>query len=200
MSLAGTVLAALVLMKGPAFVTDLRYNTPDNFLKKNVYAALHIESCYVHPDLAQRLDRLVPLLAARKLKLVFWDCFRPLDVQKAMWKIVPDSRYVADPQKGSNHNRGIAVDVTIAKEDGTPLDMPTVFDDFTAKASPKYACSASETAKCQNRELLIDLMNQVGLKPLPTEWWHFQLPAKGYPILPALHEPKSSQNYRATQK
>ncbi len=177
------LMAALVLMKGSAFVTDLRYNTSDNFLKKNVYADFHLSACYVHPDLAQRLEKLVPLLEEKKLKLVFWDCFRPLDVQKAMWKIVPDSRYVADPQKGSNHNRGIAVDVTLAKDDGTPLEMPTAFDDFTAKASPNYACPAAETIKCQNRQILFDLMDQVGLKPLPTEWWHFQLPGKGYPIV-----------------
>src|SRR5262249_44146981 len=94
----------LIAMQGPQFVLDLRYNTPDNFLKKNVYADYGLDRCYVHQDLAERLEKLVPLLKKNGLKLVFWDCYRPLDVQKAMWKIVPDARYVADPKQGSNHN------------------------------------------------------------------------------------------------
>lgn len=180
-------------MQGPQFALDLRYNTPDNFLKKNVYADYGLNRCYVHADLAERLDKLAPLLKERGLKLVFWDCYRPLDVQKAMWKLVPDARYVADPNKGSNHNRGIAVDVTLADETGKPLKMPTAFDDFSAKASPSYRCTREEQARCQNRDRLAALMAQVGLKPLATEWWHFQLPSKGYPVIPALHESETSR-------
>ncbi len=124
-------------------------------------------------------------MAEKKLKLVFWDCWRPLTVQQAMWKLVPDARYVANPKSGSNHNRGIAMDVTLAKEDGTYLEMPTPFDDFTAKASPHHACPPAEKQKCENRNLLIELLTEIRLKPIDTEWWHFQIPSGGkYLIIP----------------
>lgn len=193
-SAVGAAPSALVEIRDPAFILDLRYNTADNFLKKNVYADYGLDRCYVHRDLAERLNRLIPLLQKEGFKLVFWDCYRPLDVQKAMWKLVPDARYVADPKNGSNHNRGIAVDITLAGKDGKNLEMPTLFDDFSAKASPGYRCTPEEKQACQNRDRLAGLMAQVGLKPLPTEWWHFQLPAKGYPIVPALHEPETTEN------
>ncbi len=177
--------STLIKVSGPTFITDLRYNTGQNFLKKNVYKDFGLEACYVHPDLYQALQKLEKLLAEKKLKLVFWDCWRPLSVQQAMWKLVPDSRFVANPKSGSNHNRGIAMDVTLAKEEGIYLEMPTPFDDFTAKASPYYACPPAEKQKCKNRDLLIELMAQVALKPLNSEWWHFQVPNGGkYPIIP----------------
>ncbi len=103
--------------------------------KKNVYKDFGLDACYVHLDLYKALQKLEKTLAAKKLKLVFWDCWRPLTVQQAMWKLVPDARYVANPKSGSNHNRGIAMDVTLAKEDGTYLEMPTPFDDFTGSPS-----------------------------------------------------------------
>jgi D-alanyl-D-alanine dipeptidase len=171
-------------VEGESFILDLRYNTPDNFLKTNVYQAFQLDRCYVHPDLYSVLQKLEPKLKEKGLKLVFWDCYRPLKVQQAMWKIVPDSRYVANPKSGSNHNRGVAVDVTLAKEDGTFLSMPTPFDDFTPKASPNYACQPAEKEKCENRDLLKKLMTESGLNVLNSEWWHFQLPQAGkYPIV-----------------
>ncbi|MBI4236824.1 MAG: M15 family metallopeptidase [Deltaproteobacteria bacterium] len=177
----------LVQLHGDRFIVDLRYNTEDNFLKKNVYREFGLDRCYVHADLAMRLQRLVPLLTTQKLRLVLWDCYRPLAVQRAMWKLVPDRRYVADPKVGSHHNRGIAVDVTLADETGQRLAMPTGFDDFTAKASPHYRCPAQEQQTCAHRARLIGLMKEIGLKPLNSEWWHYQLrPTVGYPIVPAL--------------
>lgn len=180
----------LVPLEGDRFVLDLRYATADNFLKKDVYKDFGLNRCYVHPDLETKLRKLADLLAEKKLKLVLWDCYRPLAVQKAMWKLVPDARYVADPKHGSNHNRGIAIDVSLADETGLPLAMPTSFDDFTPKASPTSACVVEDKSKCENRGLLIELMAQVGLKPLSTEWWHYQLPeARSYPIIDGLNGP-----------
>ncbi|HEY3166595.1 MAG TPA: M15 family metallopeptidase, partial [Candidatus Binatia bacterium] len=182
----------LVLLQGDRFVLDLRYATDDNFLKKNVYREFGLNQCYVHPDLAAKLQKLPALLAEKKLKLVLWDCYRPLAVQKAMWKLVPDSRYVADPKMGSNHNRGIAVDATLADENVKLLEMPTGFDDFSSKASPGYVCGTEEKKKCANRALLMEVMGKIGLKPLNSEWWHYQLPnANGYPIIEALDVPPS---------
>ncbi len=175
---------ALIKVSGPAFVNDLRYNTEQNFLKKNVYKDFGLNACYVQKDMYSALQKLEKLLIEKKLKLVFWDCWRPLSVQQAMWKLVPDSRYVANPKSGSNHNRGIAIDVTLAKEDGTHLEMTTPFDDFSPKAAPQASCSGIDKIKCENRDLLIQLMAQVGLKPVPTEWWHYQVSSGvKYPII-----------------
>jgi D-alanyl-D-alanine dipeptidase len=175
----------LVEISGPDSVLDLRYNSENNFLKKNVYREFGLDRCYVHPDLASALQKLTPLLQAQKLKLILWDCYRPLAVQAAMWKLVPDPRYVGDPKQGSNHNRGVAVDVSLADATGTPLVMPTAFDDFSARAAPSYLCAAEEKQACENRDRLIQLMRSAGLNAFPTEWWHFQLPdPKRYPVLP----------------
>lgn len=178
---------SLVPLEGPAFQLELRYATETNFLKKNVYRDFGLDRCWMHPDLAAKLNRLAPLLEAKGLKLVLWDCWRPLAVQRAMWALVSDPRYVADPKTGSNHNRGVAVDVSLAKADGTPLEMPTAFDDFTPVAAAKAPCKPERLSACSNRDLLFDLMAQVGLQPLASEWWHFQLPnANRYPIVEAL--------------
>ncbi|MFO1463989.1 MAG: M15 family metallopeptidase [bacterium] len=184
---AGAKTALLVPLEGPAFLLSLKYATEDNFLKKNVYAPFQLDRCYLHADLAAKLKQLAPKLEAKGLKLVLWDCYRPLEVQRAMWKLVPDPRYVADPKTGSNHNRGIAVDVSLANADGTPVEMPTAFDDFSPAAAPTAPCKPEHSSQCNNRDLLITLMAGVGLKPLSTEWWHFQLPnANRYPIVEAL--------------
>lgn len=182
--LAGADPPGLKTVGGEPFQLDLRYATGNNFLKKNVYAEFGLDRCWVHPDLYSVLEKLALTLKEQNLKLVFWDCFRPLPVQEAMWKLVPDARYVANPKTGSNHNRGVAVDVTLADAGGKELPMPTGFDDFTAKAAPAYRCGKEETDKCRNRDRLIQLMKSAGLKPLTSEWWHFQLPAAGkYPVL-----------------
>jgi len=178
----------LQAVEGERFVIDLRYNTDDNFLKTNVYKPFGLDHCYVHPDLYSALKKAESQLKEKGLKLVFWDCYRPLKVQQAMWKIVPDHRYVANPKVGSNHNRGVAVDVSLAKEDGTPLSMPTLFDDFSAKASPNYRCGEAEKDKCENRDLLKKILTESGLEVLNSEWWHFQLPHAGkYPIIEDLN-------------
>ena len=96
---------------------------------------------------------------------------------------MPDSRYVADPKVGSNHNRGAAIDITLAREDGTLLEMPTSFDSFESKAHMDYSCPPAENARCKNRDELVALMKGVGLDVLSTEWWHFQLPdAAKFPV------------------
>ena len=89
-----------------------------------------------------------------------------------MWRIVPDEKYAANPAKGSGHNRGISVDVTIVRlTTGEELPMPTKFDDFTEKAHHNYMNLESEVI--ENRRLLKTVMEANGFTALPTEWWHF---------------------------
>lgn len=181
-----------VEVNGENIVVDLHYNSTDNFLKKNVYAPFGLSKCYVHRDMYDALQRAAPFLKANKLKLVMWDCYRPLDVQREMWKLVPDARFVANPKNGSNHNRGAAIDVTLADADGNLLPMPTGFDDFSAKAAPSYKCKGVEIVKCQNRDTLAQLMKGIGLQPIRSEWWHYELPkASSYPVVEKLENPFS---------
>jgi len=184
---------ALQNVEGDRFIIDLRYDTDENFLHKNVYGAFGLNQCLVHPDLWERLEKLEKPLAEEQLKLVFFDCYRPLTVQRAMWALVPDSRFVADPRHGSNHNRGTAVDVSLASEDGRLLSMPTDFDAFTPQAAADYQCPPAMSGECANRDHLKRLLQSVGLVGIKTEWWHFQLPtAKQYPLIESNHEPADS--------
>tara|TARA_Y100001970_G_scaffold275045_1_gene375768 strand:+ start:83 stop:748 length:666 start_codon:yes stop_codon:yes gene_type:complete len=167
------------------FMTDLRYNSTNNFLNKNVYDAYDIKHCYVHPDLHEKLMSLTPILAEKKLKLVFYDCYRPIEVQRLMWDILPDSRYVANPKNGSLHNRGIAIDVGLATMTGDSLPMPSDFDHFGQESWHRYEPKDERGREAKrNKDLLKDLCESIGLKPLRTEWWHYHFPnPKSYPII-----------------
>jgi len=172
-------------ISGDRFIVDLRYDTDDNFLHKNVYVKYGIDRCWLHPEAASRLIELEPKLRKEHLKLVLWDCYRPNAVQKEMWKIVPDEHFVANPKKGSMHNRGLAVDITLADENGKRLLMPSSFDDFSDHASPNYRCAPAEKSLCRNRDRLINLMHSVGFEEFPTEWWHYSphgLDVNNYPV------------------
>lgn len=115
-----------------------------------------------------------------------------LSVQRILWAIVPDERYVAHPDKGSNHNRGAAVDLTIIDGDGKELLMPTAFDDFTERAHYSFVDLDPEHIK--NRAFLRDLMMAHGFQPLETEWWHFNdADASRYSVLDISFEQLSGE-------
>lgn len=174
----------LKIVEGEKFIVDLKYNSETNFLGQNLYKKYNVSKCYVHSDLYNKLKSAEPKLQKLKLKLIFWDCYRPLAVQKEMWKIKPDSHYVANPKTGSAHNRGTAIDVTLADVNEKPLDMTTSFDDFTPKAAPSYKCGPPEAQKCKNRDTLKTLMKDIGLQPINSEWWHYQLHnSHKYPLI-----------------
>jgi D-alanyl-D-alanine dipeptidase len=150
------------------FVYDMKYATTDNFLKAKVYDCAE---CFL------RLKTVKALIAANTefmkmgYKIKIFDCYRPLDIQKRMWKIVPNPSYVADPSKGSIHNRGGAVDITLVDANGKELDMGTTFDFFGIEASHKYQ-NFSQQIK-DNRELLKTTMIKNGFNLLESEWWHY---------------------------
>ena len=103
--------------------------------------------------------------------LKIWDAYRPYSVTKKMRKLVHDRRYVANPAKGSAHNRGAAVDLTLVKANGQEVPRPTPFDDFTEKASHNYQKLPPDVL--HNRALLKRVMRKHGFAVLPTEWWHY---------------------------
>ena len=117
----------------PDIILDMRYATSNNFLKAPVYP---VARCLLRAPVAEALKRVQADLITQGLGLKLFDCYRPLSVQRAMWKILPDSNYVANPAKGSRHNRGAAVDLTLVDAMGKELEMPTGFDDFSEKAFP----------------------------------------------------------------
>ena len=155
----------------PKIALDIRYATTNNFLKKQLYP---VARCVLRGAAVKRLSQVQDELEKKGLGLKVYDCYRPLSVQKQMWQIKPDSRYVANPAQGSRHNRGAAVDLTLVDSNGKELEMPTGFDDFTERASRSYSGASTQAKK--NRQLLEDAMKKYGFIPLATEWWHFDAP------------------------
>lgn len=150
---------------------DLRYATTNNFLKRQVYP---VGRCVLRGAAAQRLSQVQNDLEKRGLGLKVYDCYRPLSVQRQMWQILPDSRYVANPTRGSRHNRGAAVDLTLVDGNGNELEMPTGFDDFSERAHRNYNGGSAQARR--NRQILEEAMKKQGFIPLLTEWWHFDAP------------------------
>jgi len=164
----------------PRIRIELRYATPYNFTKRQLYPSG--KRCFLRRSAAEKLDKVQQELETLGLGLKIYDGYRPLSVQKAMWAVVPDENYVANPAKGSRHNRGAAVDITLVRSDGSEVEMPTPFDDFTEKAHLNYAHLPDSVRR--NRELLVSVMEKHGFKSLPTEWWHFdELGWERYEIL-----------------
>lgn len=166
-----------------SILLDVKYATTNNFTGQILYPVAKV---YLRNIVAQRLAAVQQYLSQRGYSLKVFDGYRPLSVQKKMWVVVPDERYVADPRKGSRHNRGAAVDVTLVhRADGSELDMGTPYDDFTDKAHTGYHNLPDQVLK--NRALLADVMQQFGFLPFKTEWWHFDF--KGWEQFPILDIP-----------
>lgn len=166
----------------PDLVLDMRYARTDNFLGRAVYAD---PRCLLVPDAARRLLAAERTLRDQGYRLVVWDCYRPLSVQREMWSILPDPTYVADPAKGSRHNRGAAVDVGLLRADGRPVPLPTAHDDFTPRAHRDATDLPAEAIA--SRERLERAMVEAGWSPLPSEWWHFD--AEGWEQHPVRDDP-----------
>lgn len=152
----------------PNIRLDIRYATTNNFLKKKLYP---VARCILRLSVAQRLSRVQENLQKIGLGLKVYDCYRPLSVSKQMWAVKPDPRYVANPVRGSRHNRGASVDLTIVDRNGKELEMPTGFDNFTEKAHRDYQGGSVTSRK--NSALLERVMKAQGFMSISTEWWHF---------------------------
>jgi zinc D-Ala-D-Ala dipeptidase len=154
----------------PNILFDVRYATTNNFTGKQLYASSNLLLRKVALDaLCKAQEECMGL----GFQLKIFDAYRPLSVQKILWSIVPDERYVADPAKGSRHNRGCAVDVTLCTADGQEVPMGTDYDEFTEAASAAY--QHPNPTIVQNRNVLQRIMSNAGFVVLPTEWWHFDL-------------------------
>ncbi len=163
----------------PNIVLDIRYATTNNFLNEAIYPSAR---CFVLEPVAMRLDSIQRELETRGLGLKIFDGYRPLSVTRKMWEILPDDRYVANPEKGSRHNRGAAVDVTLVDSSGNALEMPTEFDAFSEKAGQDYTDLPENIIS--NRTMLKEIMTKYGFSSIKTEWWHYDLIGyEAYPVL-----------------
>ncbi len=163
----------------PSIVLDIRYATSNNFLHRPVYEKAR---CFLVKEAAIKLNAVQKELQTLGLGLKIFDGYRPLSVQKKMWAIMPDPRYVANPAKGSRHNRGCAVDVTLVDSTGHELPMPTPYDDFTIRAHHNYNKLPAHIRL--NRWILKTVMEKHGFKPISSEWWHYDLVGwQKYPVM-----------------
>jgi zinc D-Ala-D-Ala dipeptidase len=158
---------------------DLIYAGPDNFTGQTIYRHA---ICLLHPDAEAGLRRAVAGACAMGLKLKVYDAFRPQEAQEALWAVAPIPGYIADPAKGSNHTRGVALDVTLVTADGIELDMGTPVD--TMLDSSHHFHGAHPAAVQVNRARLLTVMLEAGFVHYGHEWWHYQLPyASRYPLV-----------------
>lgn len=163
----------------PDVVLDIRYATANNFVGEAMYSEAR---CFLRKETAAKLVRVQAALKKQNLSLKIFDGYRPLSVQKKMWAKVPVEGYVANPAKGSNHNRGAAVDVTLVDAQGEELPMPSAYDEFSERAHRDYKGATAEEIK--NRQILEDAMQAEGFHGIRTEWWHFDdVDSKQYPVL-----------------
>jgi D-alanyl-D-alanine dipeptidase len=167
----------------PDVVLDIRYATADNFVGRPLYPAAR---CLLLPEAAERLSRAAAALRRQGYRLLLFDCYRPLSVQRELWRAMPKRGFVADPATGSHHNRAAAVDLALTDLAGAPVEMPTGFDDFGPRARAWATDGVSRMAR-RHRDMLRDAMTAAGFTVNPVEWWHFDAP--GTAALPLLDLP-----------
>jgi zinc D-Ala-D-Ala dipeptidase len=153
----------------PGIVLDIRYATEENFTGEVVYDHA---AAFLRRPAAEALARVQQSLSWQGLGLKVFDAYRPYAATVKFYDLIGDTNFVAAPWKGSRHNRGAAVDVTLINlETGEELPMPTTFDEFTEKASPAYMNLPQDVL--HNRANLLRIMAEHGFTVYPSEWWHF---------------------------
>ncbi len=167
----------------PEIIVDLKYSSEDNFLGFNFYGEL--KNAFVQPECFKKLKAAYKFLqdTLPGYTFIIYDAVRSIEAQQIMWDSVkvPEKQkhwYVANPEKGSIHNYGMALDITIAKPQGEPLDMGTKFDFFGELAFPDKSDYYLKIGKLSpeqynNRMLLLNIMRRAGFYVSKTEWWHY---------------------------
>jgi len=168
----------------PTIHLDIRYATTNNFARRAVYKEAR---AFLQRPAAEAVVRAHRALAAQGYGIVVFDGYRPWSVTKHFWEIVTqkdrDRGFVANPAKGSKHNRGCAVDLSLYwLATGAEAQMPSTYDEFSDRASPKYAGGSAELLA--RRDLLRATMEKEGFEVDPGEWWHYNYKDwRSYPIL-----------------
>jgi len=166
-----------------AFEYEVRYATPHNFMNETLYPC---GTCMLQPEVATALVKANDYFCELGYKIKIYDCYRPLDIQKKMWAKVPDPRYVANPYgKGSIHNKGAAVDITLVTLEGCYVEMGSDYDHFGKEAHIDNLSLPQQVL--DDRALFFKGMRKFGFQTIRTEWWHFSY-RRNYSY-PTLNEP-----------
>ncbi len=160
-----------------SILLDLRYATVHNFVKTPLYPC---PRAFLRFEVATALHQAQASLQKKGFGLKIFDAYRPASIQKRLWKIKPDERYVANPAKGSMHNRGMALDLTIVDKNGRELDMGTPYDYFGVEAYHDHP--HPNPVVRANRKLLLETMEAHGFRHTRTEWWHYSLKGQKWGI------------------
>ena len=150
---------------------DVRYARTDNFLSRKVYPS---EDAFLLSHVAEDLFRVHQELNTHGFGLLIFDGYRPWSVTKLFWDSSNDQvrQFLADPARGSTHNRGCAVDLSLYDlKTGKAVPMPSDFDEMNEKAYADY--QGGDEAARKHRDLLISTMERHHFKVLKNEWWHF---------------------------
>lgn len=153
----------------PGLIVRLAYANDDNLAGRALYAKG--AKCLLRKSVAERLAAAAKELRKSGLRLVAWDCTRSREAQRALWKAHPHAGAVADPARGSLHERGVAVDVGLADLDGNPVALPTAFDAFGPEAAADAPLPQGPARV--HREKLEAAMRAAGFRVNPKEWWHY---------------------------
>lgn len=160
-----------------SILIDLKYATTENFVHEKMYDC---GRCFLRPEVAKAVVAAHRELQQKGLGLKMLDCYRPRPIQWKLWEKTPDPRYVADPRKGSMHNRGAAVDLTLVDAGGRELEMGTPYDFFGPEAHPAYTNLPDSVLA--TRQLLRATMLSKGFQPIRSEWWHFSYGKQNYAL------------------
>ena len=153
----------------PSIVLDIRYATKNNFMQQVMYKQA---KAFARKPVVEKLKIIQAELKKKGYGLKIFDAYRPYEITVAFWQKASDKNFVANPAKGSKHNRGCAVDLTIIDlKTGKDVPMPTPYDSFEAAAAPHYDKLPANIKK--NRDFLIATMQANGFKVIYNEWWHF---------------------------
>lgn len=172
----------------PTIRLDVRYATAENFARRPVYPEARV---FLQRPAAEALVRVHRRLAVDGYGLLLFDGYRPWSVTRLFWEITPPDKraFVADPRRGSRHNRGCAVDLTLfALPTGREVEMPSAYDEFSERAHPAYA--GGDPAARARRDLLRAAMEAEGFTVYENEWWHFDF--RGWAEYPLLDLPFSA--------
>nr|WP_322624256.1 M15 family metallopeptidase [uncultured Flavobacterium sp.] len=156
-------------------LNKMAYADTANFMHEKVYPCAR---CLLRPEVGEALEKAYQLALDKGYRLVLYDCYRPYPIQYKMYELVNNPLYVAKPGKGSNHNRGQAVDISLADENGELLDMGGAFDEFSEISHYAYK-DISRKAR-RNRKRLRTIMTEAGFTPFESEWWHFDYKQRVY--------------------
>lgn len=153
----------------PGILLDIRYATTNNFTGERIYQE---PRAFARTPVANALKKIQTDLSKQGLALKIFDAYRPYSATVKFYEVYGDTTYVASPYRGSRHNRGCAVDLTLVDlKTGKELKMPTGYDAFTKDAWPSTQVRDPEVRT--NRQLLISVMERHGFRVNSSEWWHF---------------------------